>query len=95
VECFQQQVEDILYKYGVDFIFFGHVHAYERNDRVYKFQLDPCGPVHITIGDGGNIEGVRGALPMALRWVQWPRLACMYQPQPPWECLRTVLQEQP
>ncbi|BDA46067.1 Purple acid phosphatase 15 [Coccomyxa sp. Obi] len=57
VECYQQQIEDVLYKYGVDFIFFGHVHAYERSNPVYKFANDPCGPVHITIGDGGNIEG--------------------------------------
>ena len=30
-----------------------HVHAYERSNRVYKYQVDPCGPIHITIGDGG------------------------------------------
>lgn len=23
-----------------------------------NFTVDPCGPVHITMGDGGNIEGV-------------------------------------
>ena len=32
------------------------VHAYERSNRVYNYQLDPCGPVHIVIGDGGNRE---------------------------------------
>ncbi len=58
VECYQQQIEDLLYKYGVDFIFFGHVHAYERTNRVYNYANDPCGPVHIIIGDGGNVEGV-------------------------------------
>jgi hypothetical protein len=26
--------------------------------RVYKGGLDPCGAVHITIGDGGNREGL-------------------------------------
>lgn len=34
------------------------VHAYERMNRVYNYSLDPCGPVYITIGDGGNIEKV-------------------------------------
>ena len=29
VECFQQQVEPILFKYGVDMVFTGHTHAYE------------------------------------------------------------------
>lgn len=30
-----------------------HVHAYERCNRVYNYSVDPCGPIHITIGDGG------------------------------------------
>lgn len=34
------------------------VHAYERMNRVYNYSLDPCGPVYITVGDGGNIEQV-------------------------------------
>ncbi|KAI3925951.1 hypothetical protein MKW98_028087 [Papaver atlanticum] len=33
-----------------------NVHAYERSNRVYNYTLDPCGPVYITIGDGGNRE---------------------------------------
>ncbi|KAK6930714.1 Iron/zinc purple acid phosphatase-like C-terminal domain [Dillenia turbinata] len=32
------------------------VHAYERSNRVYNYSLDPCGPVYITDGDGGNRE---------------------------------------
>ncbi|XP_060959895.1 purple acid phosphatase 15 isoform X2 [Cannabis sativa] len=55
-ECMRVSMEDILYKYGVDLVFNGHVHAYERSNRVYNYSLDPCGPVHITIGDGGNRE---------------------------------------
>jgi len=27
-------------------------------ERVYNGRLDPCGAVHITIGDGGNREGL-------------------------------------
>lgn len=34
------------------------VHAYERMNRVYNYTLDPCGPIYITVGDGGNIEKV-------------------------------------
>lgn len=34
------------------------VHAYERMNRVYNYTLDACGPVYITVGDGGNIEQV-------------------------------------
>lgn len=32
------------------------MHAYERSNRVYNYTLDQCGPVFITIGDGGNRE---------------------------------------
>ncbi|KAL3506400.1 hypothetical protein ACH5RR_031782 [Cinchona calisaya] len=55
-ECMKVAMEEILYKYGVDIVFNGHVHAYERSNRVYNYTLDPCGPVHIAIGDGGNRE---------------------------------------
>ncbi|KAL5542625.1 hypothetical protein UlMin_010335 [Ulmus minor] len=55
-ECMRVAMEDILYKYKVDIVFNGHVHAYERSNRVYNYTLDPCGPVYITIGDGGNRE---------------------------------------
>ncbi|KAI5650641.1 hypothetical protein M9H77_36646 [Catharanthus roseus] len=55
-ECMRVAMEEILYNYGVDIVFNGHVHAYERSNRVYNYTLDPCGPVYITIGDGGNRE---------------------------------------
>ncbi|KAG9445704.1 hypothetical protein H6P81_011832 [Aristolochia fimbriata] len=55
-ECMRVEMEELLYSYGVDIVFNGHVHAYERSNRVYNYTLDPCGPVYITIGDGGNRE---------------------------------------
>ncbi|KAM3708568.1 hypothetical protein ACJW31_02G106000 [Castanea mollissima] len=55
-ECMRVEMEDILYKYGVDIVFNGHVHAYERSNRVYNYTLDPCGPIYIVVGDGGNRE---------------------------------------
>ncbi|XP_031111441.1 purple acid phosphatase 23 [Ipomoea triloba] len=57
-ECMRLEMEEVLYQYGVDIIFSGHVHAYERMNRVYNYTLDPCGPVYIIVGDGGNIEKV-------------------------------------
>ncbi|CAO2831929.1 unnamed protein product [Amaranthus hypochondriacus] len=57
-ECMRQELETLLYQYGVDIVFSGHVHAYERMNRVYNYTLNPCGPVYITVGDGGNIEQV-------------------------------------
>lgn len=50
----------------MDACFFGHVHAYERNARVHNGAADPAGPVYITIGDGGNIEG------LASSWLTQP-----------------------
>ncbi|XP_047174873.1 probable purple acid phosphatase 20 [Vigna umbellata] len=51
-------MEDLLFQARVDVVFAGHVHAYERFTRVYKDKANNCGPVHITIGDGGNREGL-------------------------------------
>ncbi|CAL1354413.1 unnamed protein product [Linum trigynum] len=55
-ECMRVEMEDLLYSYGVDIVFNGHVHAYERSNRVYNYTLDPCGPVYITVGAGGSRE---------------------------------------
>ncbi|XP_016465792.1 purple acid phosphatase 18-like [Nicotiana tabacum] len=66
-------MEPLLYAGGADIVFAGHVHAYERTKRVYNGRPDPCGAVHITIGDGGNKEG----------------LARKYKlPQPEWSVFR-------
>ncbi|MCL7047631.1 hypothetical protein MKW94_025117 [Papaver nudicaule] len=51
-------MEDLIYEARVDAVFDGHVHSYERFSRVYAQKANKCGPVHITIGDGGNREGL-------------------------------------
>ncbi|GJN22669.1 hypothetical protein PR202_gb10257 [Eleusine coracana subsp. coracana] len=56
VECMRVEMEELLYSYSVDIVFTGHVHAYERSNRVFNYTLDPCGLVHISVGDGGNRE---------------------------------------
>ncbi|CAD6334979.1 unnamed protein product [Miscanthus lutarioriparius] len=55
-ECMRVEMEELLYAYGVDVVFTGHVHAYERSNRVFNYTLDACGPVYISVGDGGNRE---------------------------------------
>ncbi|KAM7258380.1 hypothetical protein ACFE04_014121 [Oxalis oulophora] len=56
-------------KYKVDVVFAGHVHAYERSERVSNVAYnvvngkctpvnDQSAPVYVTIGDGGNLEGL-------------------------------------
>ncbi|KAH6762206.1 purple acid phosphatase 22 [Perilla frutescens var. hirtella] len=57
-ETMRVAIEDILYRARVDLVLAGHVHAYERFTRVYDNKADQCGPVHLTIGDGGNREGL-------------------------------------
>ena len=53
-------MEDLVVGAGVDLVFAGHVHAYERNDHIVKGAVNATGPVYITIGDGGNREGLAG-----------------------------------
>ncbi|ERN13072.1 probable purple acid phosphatase 20 isoform X1 [Amborella trichopoda] len=57
-EDMRKAMEELLYGARVDVVFAGHVHAYERFAQVYNNQPNNCGPVHITIGDGGNKEGL-------------------------------------
>ncbi|KDP30232.1 hypothetical protein JCGZ_17014 [Jatropha curcas] len=58
-------------RYKVDIIFAGHVHAYERSYRISNIHYnissgdrypipDKSAPVYITVGDGGNQEGLAG-----------------------------------
>lgn len=49
-------MEPLLASYGVDLVFSGHVHAYERSVPVFDNRPAECAPVHIVIGDGGNRE---------------------------------------
>jgi predicted MPP superfamily phosphohydrolase len=58
--------EDLFYKYKVDLVVNGHVHAYERTKPVYKGKVTPDAPVYITNGIGGTEEG------LATRWYTQP-----------------------
>jgi len=69
----QEAIEDTLYQYKVDLVFSGHVHAYERSCQVYKYKCTNGAPTYITIGDGGNAEG------LATDWIN---------PQPSWSLFR-------
>ncbi|CAE6076029.1 unnamed protein product [Arabidopsis arenosa] len=57
-EKMRNALESLLYRAQVDVVFAGHVHTYERFKPIYNKKADPCGPMYITIGDGGNREGL-------------------------------------
>ncbi|XAR59591.1 4-nitrophenylphosphatase [Bertholletia excelsa] len=68
-ETMRVMFESWFVQYKVDVVFSGHVHAYERSERVSNIAYnivnglctpvnDLSAPVYITIGDGGNIEGL-------------------------------------
>ncbi|XP_027148300.1 purple acid phosphatase-like [Coffea eugenioides] len=68
-ETMRVMYEKWLVEYKVDVVFAGHVHSYERSERVSNIRYnivnkrctptkDESAPVYITIGDGGNLEGL-------------------------------------
>lgn len=57
-EQMRRSMELILKQANVDLVFAGHVHAYERTVKIFDWKADDCGMYHITIGDGGNREGL-------------------------------------
>ncbi|XP_074591277.1 phosphoenolpyruvate phosphatase-like isoform X1 [Curcuma longa] len=70
-EAMRAVFEKWFVKYKVDMVFAGHVHAYERSYRVSNINYnitsgnrypvpDKSAPVYITVGDGGNQEGLAG-----------------------------------
>ncbi|KAL6622338.1 hypothetical protein ACP70R_032217 [Stipagrostis hirtigluma subsp. patula] len=78
-EPMRVQFEKMAVDARVDVVFAGHVHAYERSHRFsnvrYNITDGKCtpvpdrrAPVYITIGDGGNVEGLADEL-------TWPQPA--------------------
>lgn len=68
-EAMRAVFESWFVHYKVDIVFAGHVHAYERSYRVSNINYnitsgnrypvpDKSAPVYITVGDGGNQEGL-------------------------------------
>ncbi|XP_021990153.1 bifunctional purple acid phosphatase 26 [Helianthus annuus] len=68
-ESMRAAFESWFVKYKVDVVFAGHVHAYERSHRISNIEYDVTGgvsypvpdksaPIYITVGDGGNQEGL-------------------------------------
>ncbi|KAL4432463.1 hypothetical protein ABPG77_001762 [Micractinium sp. CCAP 211/92] len=57
-EAMRTIYEPLFLHYGVDLVLSGHVHSYERTKPVYNYTVDECGPVHLIVGDGGNVEGM-------------------------------------
>mmetsp|Transcript_2363 Transcript_2363/g.1695 ORF Transcript_2363/g.1695 Transcript_2363/m.1695 type:complete len:452 (+) Transcript_2363:54-1409(+) len=53
----REAMEPLLYKYHVNFVMTGHVHAYERTHPVFRDKRIADGVMYVTIGDGGNAEG--------------------------------------
>ncbi|KAG4111063.1 hypothetical protein ERO13_D13G085233v2 [Gossypium hirsutum] len=70
-ESMRAVFEEWFVHHRVDVIFAGHVHAYERSYRISNIRYnvssgecypvpDKSAPVYITVGDGGNQEGLAG-----------------------------------
>ena len=57
-QSYVDQWENLFVVGGVDVVVAGHVHAYERTTRIVGGVFNADGPIHITIGDGGNREGL-------------------------------------
>ena len=74
----KHDLEHLLFRFGVNIVFAGHVHAYERNHPTYKDHRHPRGPTYINIGDGGNREGIYD------RWLPGPD----GEPTPEWSAFR-------
>ena len=51
VECMRIALEPIMVEHGVDLVFAGHIHAYERSHRTVAWKPSACGPYHITAGE--------------------------------------------
>lgn len=57
----QAKLEDVYSQYQVNVVMAGHVHGYERTNKIYKNKVDPAkGVYYVTTGGAGNYEGHAG-----------------------------------
>lgn len=57
----------------------GHVHAYERTVPMYNYIANPCGTMHLTVGERcAHLRVLEARKPMrpARRVFRWARLCC-------------------
>ncbi|GAB4828232.1 Bifunctional purple acid phosphatase 26 [Ancistrocladus abbreviatus] len=70
-ESMRSVFEEWFVRYKVDVVLAGHVHAYERSHRISNIRYnvssgerypvpDKSAPIYLTVGDGGNQEGLAG-----------------------------------
>ena len=86
----RQHFESLLYQYGVDLVFSGHVHSQERTWPVYNGTIlngtttpgrpyhNGRAPVHIVSGNPSNAEGASVRLVGLQPWTAWRSLAYGY-----------------
>lgn len=50
----RKYLEELFYKYNVNFVLSGHLHAYMRTKPIYNNRSDKKGPIHVMLGNGGR-----------------------------------------
>ena len=53
---FQQHLESLFYKYAVDMVFNGHIHAYERSYPVYNDVVRAILVSGYAVGEGRSVN---------------------------------------
>ncbi|WIA32552.1 hypothetical protein OEZ86_003360 [Tetradesmus obliquus] len=93
-ECMREAYEPLLLKHKVDMVFSGHTHAYERTKPTAQYQVDECGPVYFTIGDGGNIEGLYKDFIDTVQpkpaWCADPEIGTQFPSYQPQKCITRI-----
>ncbi|KAL6876448.1 hypothetical protein ACP4OV_013020 [Aristida adscensionis] len=56
----REQFERWLLEARADLVLAGHVHAYERFQRVFDGRRNSSAPAYVNVGDGGNVNGIAG-----------------------------------
>jgi len=74
-EKMRHTYERILYNHDVDICLSGHVHGYERTNRIWHNATNSTGIYYFSVGTGGSVEG------LDTQWIE---------PAPEWSAFRSA-----
>jgi hypothetical protein len=65
----KEHLEPLMFQSHVNGVFAGHIHAYSRSKPLYRDKVNPRGPIHWIVGEGGKTLNAQFRTGIPEEWV--------------------------